>query len=76
MSDLRRMVRIVDPTDAHHRRLGLVMDEGDGWYDLWIGGHAEDFRHRVAQARTRPVSGTWHSAPGRGEWFVEDTAGN
>jgi hypothetical protein len=70
------MVRILDPADPHHRRLGLVLGEGDDWYEVWIGGHAEDFRHRVARDRTQPVTGTWHSAPDKGEWFVEDRVGN
>lgn len=73
----RIMVRILDPADEFHLRLGLVMSEDDDRFGVWIDGHPVDFVHWVQRSLTQGVPGTWHDlASGRGEWFIAEDGAN
>lgn len=76
MTDDRTMVRILDPADQFHRRLGLVMAQDGDRFGVWIAGHPEDFVHWVSRSLVEVVPGTWHQAPGKGEWFIAEGGGN
>lgn len=71
-----KVVRIIDADDPHHRRLGFVMGEGEGWYDVWIGDHPADFRHRVTHDQTQPIEGRWHPGPDGGTVFIVEGSEN
>jgi hypothetical protein len=68
-------VRILDVTDPHFRRLGLVMRKDGDWLEVWIGDHDPDFRHRVRRDKTEAATGTMHPTR-RGAWFVTDRKAN
>lgn len=74
--EMPEMVRIIDDADVHRRRLGVVMETDGDRLAVWIGGHADDYRHWLDRSQVEPVEGEWQTAPEGGMLFYEQRATN